>query len=421
MRLFLSLFILSLLIFSSAAQEDASMTFAYTHHQPDGNRLIAGSGTFPDVQTVDFGLQDGEVAILLEGMALDAHTLFWKFTTAQGNIHTVEAALEGGTVREAAPVSALPPGAMPLVARAAGGIELIGAEGGSGLSFPAPIGESILFIDRDGTLILSRGSEILDTSPLHALPDGRIVINRAGQIAVYVGATNQRYVHGVLGDDYEAAGLAVLEIVEDQIEIKARIDLPGDDVFEGLSPLWADIDEDGAEELIVTVSNGAVGAQLRAYRADASLLATGPAVGRGGRWRHQLAAAPFGLGGEMELVDVLTPHIGGIVEFFRLNGDRLEVVASLSGYTSHVIGSRNLDMAVSGDFNGDGRLEIVLPTQNRTVIAGLQRTSAGIEEVWSLPLDGVLVSNVSAVTLPDQSLALAAGLSDGRVRIWLPK
>ena len=79
---------------------------------------------------------------------------------------------------------------------------------------------------------------------------------------------------------------------------------------------------------------------------------TGPAIGRGNRWRHQIAVAPFGPNGERELVDVLTPHIGGVVEFYRMVGDRIEIVATVPGFTSHVIGSRNLDLALAADADG---------------------------------------------------------------------
>jgi hypothetical protein len=130
--------------------------------------------------------------------------------------------------------------------------------------------------------------------------------------------------------------------------------------------------------------------------------------------------APIGPGGELELVDVLTPHIGGVVEFFRISGDRLEVVASLGGFTSHFIRSRNLSLPVVADADGDGRLEVVLATQDRSSLAGIVRTVDGAEVAWTVRLGGELSSNLSAVELGDGRLALAAGRADGTVRIWMP-
>jgi len=127
-------------------------------------------------------------------------------------------------------------------------------------------------------------------------------------------------------------------------------------------PIWADVDRDGRMDLITTVSNAKQGAQLRGYCSDGSLLAQSNPIGMGGRWRHQLAIGPFGPAGELELVTDFTPHIAGQVQYFWLSGRQLEPVAAMDGYTSHVIHTRNLDMAVGGNFNGDGRLEIVLPS-----------------------------------------------------------
>jgi hypothetical protein len=261
--------------------------------------------------------------------------------------------------------------------------------------------------------------------PLGALPDARIVLNAEGMAAIYVGATNERYEHGIMGDDLEGAALMILDPVTGSVP--TIIDLAGDEVFEGMSPIWADVNGDGVEDLITTVSSEANGAQIRVYRAtDGSLMASGPAIGQGGRWRHQLAWGAFGPNGENELVEVLTPHIGGVVGFYRYDGaDTFNIVATLEGYTSHVIETRNLDMAVAGDFNGDGQPEIVIPDQTRTTIAGIRHASDdSVAVIWELPLDGTLITNLSAIELENGQLALAVGVlgDDGEsfLRVWSP-
>ena len=74
--------------------------------------------------------------------------------------------------------------------------------------------------------------------------------------------------------------------------------------------------------------------------------------------------------------------------------------------------------AVAGDFDGDGQPEIVLPSQDRSRIAGIANTATGAEVVWELSLDGTLVTNLAAINTAN-GLALAAGRSDGTVRLWL--
>ena len=149
-------------------------------------------------------------------------------------------------------------------------------------------------------------------------------------------------------------------------------------------------------------------------------IAAGPAIGRGSRWRHQLVVAPFGPEGQLELVDVLTPHIGGTVEFYQLAGKTLRIVAKLPGYTSHVIGTRNLDMAVAGDFDGDDRLELLIPNQSRTELGAIRRTVDGAEVAWSLSVEGIVNTNLAAVTLTDGRLMVGVGRGDGVLRLWGP-
>ena len=50
-----------------------------------------------------------------------------------------------------------------------------------------------------------------------------------------------------------------------------------------------------------------------------------------------MAVAPFGPNGELVLAEVLIPHIGGIVGFYRMDGDPLNLVAQLDGVRSHPV------------------------------------------------------------------------------------
>ena len=63
------------------------------------------------------------------------------------------------------------------------------------------------------------------------------------------------------------------------------------------------------------------------------------------------------------LAEVLTPHIGGIVGFYRMDGDPLNLVAQQDGATSHPVFSRNLDMGLAGDLDSDGQPELVVFAQ----------------------------------------------------------
>jgi hypothetical protein len=412
-QVLLVVIVFGLSLAAALAQDEVPVSdYFYTYHRADGTRVIDGAGTFPNVAVFDTILD--EVPLWLIGKSVD-EGVQWMVATDTGRIGFVRVNGSQFATLSFSDLT-LPPGAPPVEGPFP---TTFSPDDVATLTHPIPLGEAVLYVAETADIVLWRAGNDVARLALNVPADARIAVNSDGQAALYVDGTNQRYAHGIMGDDIEGAAMVVLEADGDNLEIVSRVDLPGEEVFEGIMPMWADVDGDGVDDLITTASNSRDGAQIRVFRADGTHLAAGPAIGRGNRWRHQLAWGAFGPGGEMELVDVLTPHIGGVVEFFRDDGQTFNIVASLGGYTSHTIGSRNLDMAVAGDFNGDGQLEIVVADQSRQTINGLQHTTDGVEPVWSLPLAGRLTTNLAAVTLPDGRLGLAAGTEEGRIHVWL--
>ena len=117
---------------------------------------------------------------------------------------------------------------------------------------------------------------------------------------------------------------------------------------------------------------------------------------------------------------VRTPHSGGIVEFYQRRGQTLDIATQLDGYNSHLPGSRNLDMGLAGDFDGDGELELLLPTADFARLGAVARTSFGAEAKWDVPIGGRLSTNIAAVQQADGGLLVGAGHEGEVLRIWLP-
>jgi hypothetical protein len=148
-------------------------------------------------------------------------------------------------------------------------------------------------------------------------------------------AATDIYPHGVLGDPLE--GTAV-ELLDQETGVRSRIQIDPPSVIEGISPIRADLGGDGEAEVLVTISNG-----------------------------------------EVEVIDVLTPHIGGVVEYSRLVDDHLVRLATAAEFMTHVLGTANLDMGIVADGDGDGHLDVIVSTQDRRSLTVLTRRAQGVE------------------------------------------
>ena len=386
--------------------------FGYTYQTANGNRNVTGPSTFPDVEPIDVPLNGTPKWITA---VTDGVDVVWAVVLEDGTVQAfradTEAVVEVTDLLSLANLAETP----PLLYVQEGVPEFVTAPTFAvGATHPVLLSDDVLVYSLlDGGVVV--GNTTLDVT---ALPDGRILTDNRGRLLLLTDPTD-RYAHGVLGDDLEAGSITLIE-TEPETAVVNTITIPEPQVIEGIMPLWVDWNGDGTQEIIVTLSDANQGAQIVLFNEAGEQIATGPAIGQGGRWRHQLSVAPFGPNGEMELVDVLTPHIGGVVEFYQWNGDTLEIVAKVPGFTSHVIGTNNLDMAVVGDFNGDEQVELLLPTQDRTQLGGIQRTADGANVLYQVPVDGKVVTNLAGATMITGQTAVAVGRDDGFLRIWQP-
>ncbi len=403
---------------ASTSNSIVDPAYGFTYQQQDGNRIVAGKGQLPQVEPVDIPLGGTPVWLVAAPMREGS---VWVAILDDGRAEAFY--VTGGTV-EPVPIepSQLPVGMPPMLIVEDGVPKLLTSRAleasdlTHAVTLTSPVKSTATIIGA-GDLAFETSGEMVELS-INALSDARLLLDGKGQMVLLTDPTT-RYGHGVLGDSVEAASITLIDTASSP-PVASRLEIDSGKVIEGIAPIWADLDGDGAREIIVTESNAEQGAQIVAYDEQGSRVATGPAIGTGFRWRHQLAVAPFGPGGELELASVLTPHIGGIVEFYRMQGDELEIVAQVPGYSSHEIGSRNLDRALAGDLDGDGRIELLVPDQAQESLGAIRRTNEGAETAWSIPLDGRLSTNLAAVTLPDGVMALGAGLEEGLLRLWLP-
>jgi hypothetical protein len=381
----------------------------------DGNRVVEGDVFNPN-NPVDIQLMGKPIWVVAAALQ-DQSIWYVVLETGQVQVFLVEGRVV--VEEEQALNPFLPPGMPPALAFNAGQFALLTPESDAAI-FTNPLlleDGSIAYVGQDRRILFS-GNDEIDELPVNVLPDARILSDGDGRLMVLSGPSDI-YPHSIMGDELEATAITILDTSVTPLSIQ-DIRITTGDVIEGLAPIWVDMDGDGHREIVVTQSNAIEGSRIVVYNEDGTVLAQGAPVGQGFRWIHQVAVGQFIEGGSLEIATVRTPHIGGIVEIYALDGDQLVVMDSLSGYSSHRIGSRNLDGGLAGDFNGDGLIELVVPDQAQTNLHGIQYAEGQLTSVWDVPLGKRLSTNLAVLQLPDGRVALGAGTENQLLRIWVP-
>jgi hypothetical protein len=230
--------------------------------------------------------------------------------------------------------------------------------------------------------------------------------------ALFAGPT-VRYRHGILGDAIEAGVLAVERRDGDRVLFV----LDEESVFEDLTPRLHDIDGDGRDEVVVVRSYLDWGAALSVFGLrDGELvqIAEADPIGRPHRWFNPIGAADFNGNGQVEFAAVITPHIGGWIVLCRHDGRHLREIGRWPGYSKHGIGSTVLRMATVVDANGDGLLDITVPTHDRNVLKAVTLIDGELAELQSVSNASAITTSIVAVDLDGNGLEeIIYGLDNG--------
>jgi hypothetical protein len=390
--------------------------FAVTYNHLDGNRLVVGEGGLSSlpVEATLSGTPEWIVGIALEDKVI-IHVVLM-----DGNVQAFELKSNLVIHEITANISTLYPGNPPVLASDGNTAFLIKPpEDISPFTHPVlQENGSLVYIDEKGDLIW-KNAGTTSQFKVNALPDARILMDELG-ILLFLSNPTSDYPHGVLGDALEARSITLIDPNNIPVSIK-EFQIDPVDVIEGIAPLWVDLDGDGVREVIVTQSNIHVGARIVVYNQEGEVIAQSDPIGLGFRWLHLIAAAQIVNGDALDLVVVRTPHIGGVLEIYELTEGKLEISTSFNGYSSHQIGSRNLDASLVTDVNADGIQDIVLPDQSQQYLSALQITDTEWTEIWRVPMNGKLTTNLMGVYSPKSGLILGAGTEGNKLMLWVLK
>lgn len=162
---------------------------------------------------------------------------------------------------------------------------------------------------------------------------------------------------------------------------------------------------------------------VRSYRDRGSALAV--VAKRQGTWRQVAETAPDGepfrwlnpiatgeKGASRELALVRRPHLDGLLQIWRLDGDTLTLRSEKAGYSNHVFGQAAQDLAV-WFLAKDGSARIAVPTLDRQALA-LLAVAPEVKELARIPLPAKVKSGVTALGRGDD-VRILVGLDDGRL------
>ncbi len=194
-------------------------------------------------------------------------------------------------------------------------------------------------------------------------------VTHHGEFSAFLIGPTTRYRHGALGDDTEAAGFAVTFK-----GLTMRLLLPESQVFEDLRVRLQDFDGDDVPEAVIIRSDLAKGASIAVYKIAGKVIALhaeSEFIGKPNRWLNIAGFGDFTGEGKILIAAVITPHLTGSLRVYRIDGSRLVEQARIDGFSNHVNGTTELDLAQLRDVNGDGIVDIVLPLLDHSAMSAV--------------------------------------------------
>jgi hypothetical protein len=94
------------------------------------------------------------------------------------------------------------------------------------------------------------------------------------------------------------------------------------------------------------------------------------------------------------------------------NGGDMRKMATVPDTANHVTSTRAINMSASADFDGDGILDIAVPSLDRTRLR-LIAFAPSAREIASLALPAKAMTNIGLVAIDGKMPAVAVGLADG--------
>jgi hypothetical protein len=199
-----------------------------------------------------------------------------------------------------------------------------------------------------------------------------------------------RYDHAILGDALEWGGMR-LTGPNGAVEVT----LPQSRVFEDVTARVADLDGDGAAEVLVVETDIARGASLAVYDVTGQVTAT-PFIGRTHRWLAPLGVGDLDGDGLPEIAYVDRPHLARELVIVQYRQQKLVEIARISGLTNHRIG----DETIAGGIRNCGQGgEAILANADWSQVMAVRLSGRDLQPRALGPYSAAAVAKALACTL----------------------
>lgn len=250
-----------------------------------------------------------------------------------------------------------------------------------------------------------------------ALPDMRVSKGKNDIAEAWLSKPTKRYQHFVLGSSYEAGAVNV-RLRNGKLLTHV---LDKNSVFEDRMARLRDLDGDGKDEVIVVRAYLKSGAALSVYGVKNNklqLLAETPDMGHPFGWLNPAGIADFDGDGKLEIAFVRKPHVLGQLELWEYSTGSLRLDMQVGGTSNHAIGSKSLGLSAVADFNGDGVMDLAVPSRGQSALRFFS-FKAGVKQISRKALP-VRASSDFSVVKQNGKNAVRVGLANGKSLIVSP-
>jgi FG-GAP-like repeat len=169
----------------------------------------------------------------------------------------------------------------------------------------------------------------------------------------WLASPSTEYPHMALGTPVHAGSLQVQAAPSAGGALHDYL-LPVGRVFEDRVPRLIDLDGDGRDEIILIESDSKLGSALVVFGLRPQIggggpglreLARSPFTGQPFRWMNPVSAADFDGDGRLEIVSVVTPHLGGLLTMYRFAPPYLVPLGQTGDASNHRMGTAEQQLA----------------------------------------------------------------------------